>query len=82
MTGDDNKPVSKRDWRISLVLLSVWLFALVMIISRENRIPASMLVVSSIFFVLLLPAMNDLVQSIERMVAGNGSRDSDAREKD
>lgn len=82
MADRDRLPASKRDWRISLVLLSVWLFALVIIVSREHRIPVSMLVVSSIFFVLLLPAMNDLVRSIERLVAGFIGTEADSRENE
>lgn len=41
-----------------------------------------MLVVSSIFFVLLLPAMNDLVRSIERLVAGFIGTEADSRENE
>ncbi len=56
----------KRDWRISATLGAVWIIALLVVRSRGIAIPASMLVVATVFFVLLIPAMNDLVRSIER----------------
>jgi hypothetical protein len=60
---------AKRDWRISATLGAVWVIALVVIGSSGVDIPASMLAIATVFFVLLIPAMNDLVRSIER-VAG------------
>jgi hypothetical protein len=59
----------KRDWRISATLAAVWIVALIIINGSSIDIPASMLVIATVFFVLLIPAMNDLVQSIERLSA-------------
>jgi len=61
---------SKRDWRISVTLGAVWLVALVFVGNSDFDIPVSMLAVATIFFVLLIPAMNDLVRSIERISMG------------
>jgi len=57
----------KRDWRISATLGAVWVVALVIISKSSIDIPVSMLVIATVFFVLLIPAMNDLVGSIERV---------------
>lgn len=64
---DDNE--QKRDWRVSAILLAIWVAGIAYIITRETGIPTSMLVISSAFFVFLIPAMNDLVRSIERRFA-------------
>jgi len=61
-----NESNEKRDWRISATLGAVWVIALLIVANSNIDIPASMLVIATVFFVLLIPAMNDLVGSIER----------------
>ena len=56
----------KRDWKISATLLGVWGLALFVISGRSDEIPLSMLAIATVFFVLLIPAMNDIVRSIEK----------------
>ena len=68
----------KRDWRISATLLAVWVVALVFISGRRDEIPLSMIAMATVFFIILIPSMNDLVRSIERRVTGEG-RDDEAR---
>jgi hypothetical protein len=60
----------KRDWKISATLLSVWLVALYFIAGERDDIPLSMIGMATIFFIILIPAMNDLVRSIEKRVTG------------
>jgi len=67
MIESSNERKKKRDWRISATLAAVWLIALAIVINSGTVIPASMLVIATAFFVLLIPSMNDLVQSIERV---------------
>lgn len=61
----------KRDWRISATLGAVWFVALAIVHNSGIDIPASMLLVATVFFVLLIPAMNDLVRNIERTSTGS-----------
>ena len=63
----------KRDWRVSAILLAIWMAGVAYIIARDTGIPTSMLFISSAFFVFLIPTMNDLVRSIERRF---GARDN------
>lgn len=72
---------SRRDWRISATLLCVWFFALAIISAGNNDIPLSMLVMATVFFVLLIPAMNDLVRSIEQYVARNYGQAQSGRDR-
>ena len=66
MTQKPAEVPKKRDWRISAVLLAIWLAALGVISRGESQIPLSMLAIGTVFFVILIPAMNDLVSSIDR----------------
>jgi hypothetical membrane protein len=73
---------NRRDWRISAVLLSTWIVALVLVGVRRDDIPWSMLGLATVFFVLLIPAMNDLVRSIERYAFGRNADGGSERTKE
>ena len=75
--GDDRE---KRDWRISAILLGIWMMALAIVVYRDIDIPASMMAMATVFFVLLIPAMNDMVRSIERYATGE-SADRNAKKE-
>lgn len=66
MTDESGDNPAKRDWRISVVLLAIWLAAVAFVTSGDSDIPPSMLAIGTVFFVILIPAMNDLVSSIDR----------------
>lgn len=70
----------KRDWKISAILLAVWIVALIFIAGKRNDIPLSMIAMATVFFVILIPAMNDLVRSIERRVSGESNSEVDQTE--
>jgi hypothetical protein len=81
VTRDKSQTATKRDWRISATLLAVWLVALLALGGGESDIPRSMLVIATIFFVMLIPAMNDLVSSMDRRRrAGQTEPESDELE--
>lgn len=68
MPVESSKSREKRDWRISAILAAVWIISIVIVLRSGIEIPGSMLLVATIFFVLLIPSMNDLVRNIERAV--------------
>lgn len=70
---NDEAP-EKRDWRISAVLLAVWIVALVFIAGRRDDIPLSMIAMATVFFIILIPSMNDLVRSLEKRIGGGDRR--------
>ena len=70
----------KRDWKISAILLAVWVVALIFIAGKRDDIPLSMIAMATVFFVILIPAMNDLVRSIERRVSGESTSEVDQTE--
>ena len=61
-----------------MILAAIWIFALIAIVNSELEIPVSMLVIATAFFVLLIPAMNDLVHTAERLTRGR----AEARESE
>ena len=71
-------PEQRRDWRVSAILLVTWIVALILVSTRRDDIPVSMLAMATAFFILLIPAMNDLVRTIERIALG---RNADTGEK-
>lgn len=71
----------RRDWRISAILLAIWIIALVLVGGRENGIPFSMLALATVFFVLLIPAMNDLVRSLDRYAGGDSEDTGNSTKK-
>ena len=72
----DEPQQDKRDWRISATLLAVWIVALIFIAGDRDDIPLSMIGMATIFFIILIPAMNDLVRSIERSIFGESDDES------
>ena len=71
MRTDPDDEENPRDWRISAILATVWILAMIYIVRQDTGIPDSMLLVASLFFFMLIPAMNDLVRSIERALGGS-----------
>jgi hypothetical protein len=74
----------KRDWRVAATLLAVWFIALLVVTGSRIEIPLSMLGMATVFFILLIPAMHDLVRSIERTVLprpGNAERGGDSTQR-
>ncbi len=53
---------------ISLVLAAIWIVAAVLVHRSDAEIPTSMLIIGTIFFIMLVPAMKELVKVIDRWV--------------
>ena len=56
------------DRMISLLLATIWIVAALVVHRSGSEIPASMLIVGTIFFIMLVPAMKELVKIIDRRV--------------
>ncbi|MDX1405620.1 MAG: hypothetical protein R3192_13820 [Woeseiaceae bacterium] len=53
---------------ISVILASIWVGAAYYVYRSDSEIPASMLIIATIFFIMLVPAMKELVKMIDRRV--------------
>ena len=71
----------KRDWKVSATLLAVWGVALIFITNDRDDIPLSMIAMATVFFIILIPAMNDIVRNIERRVSGESENGIDQSEQ-
>ncbi len=58
------------DWMISLLLAAIWIGAALFVRNSDAEIPASMLLIGTVFFITLMPAMKELVKIIDRRVRG------------
>ncbi len=56
------------DRLISLLLAAIWIVAALAVHRSNTEIPTSMLLVATVFFILLVPAMKELVKIIDRRV--------------
>ena len=63
-------PKRPNDWIISLILVVIWGVGLLSVTTLQPDIPKSMLVVGTVFFIVLIPTMKDLVRSLDRKVNG------------
>jgi hypothetical protein len=56
------------DRAISILLATIWLVAAFLVYRSNREIPMSMLIIGTIFFIMLVPAMKELVKVIDRRV--------------
>ncbi len=54
------------DRMISLLLVAIWIGAALFVRRSDAEIPASMLLIGTVFFIMLMPAMKELVKVIDR----------------
>lgn len=72
--------MKKNDAAISIILLAIWAGAMFLVLNNGNRIPLSMLGLATVFFILLLPAMRDLVRAMEKYAYG-ANKEPDSTEE-
>jgi hypothetical protein len=53
---------------ITLLLVVIWIVSALMVRQRNADISTAMLLIGSIFFVMLIPAMKELVKIIDKRV--------------
>jgi hypothetical protein len=53
---------------ISVLLAAIWIAAALMVHRSNAGIPISMLLIGTLFFIMLVPAMKELVKIIDRRV--------------
>ena len=56
------------DRMISLLLAAIWILAAFFVWENDAEIPASMLLIGTIFFIMLVPAMKELVKILDKRV--------------
>ena len=56
------------DRMISLLLAVIWILAALFVWESDAEIPASMLLIGTVFFIMLVPAMKELVKVLDKRV--------------
>ena len=56
------------DRMITMVLAAIWIAAALFVRKSDAEVPASMLLIGTVFFIMLMPAMKELVKIIDRRV--------------
>lgn len=66
----DKKNARERfhDRVISILLAAIWIVAALMVHQSNPEIPTRMLLIGTVFFIMLVPAMKELVKIIDRRV--------------
>lgn len=68
---DTDKPNARErfhDRVISILLAAIWIVAALMVHQSNPEIPTRMLLIGTVFFIMLVPAMKELVKVIDRRV--------------
>ena len=67
-TGKPDPRERFHDRLISLLLAAIWIAAALLVHHSNTDIPTSMLLIGTVFFIMLVPAMKELVKIIDRRV--------------
>ena len=65
---ETNRGERFHDRVISLLLAAIWVGAALMVRQSSPEIPTSMLLIGTAFFIMLVPAMKELVKTIDRRI--------------
>lgn len=73
MTTEAEEETGKSDGAISWILAAIWLSGVVFVRVTREDIPLTMLVIGTVFFVVLIPAMKEVARSLDRFFASHFS---------
>ena len=64
----DEKP--HKDIAVTAILAFIWFAALAVVVTTRDDIPVYVLGIATVFFLMLVPSMKELVRSIDRRRQG------------
>ena len=79
--ADNEERPRRSNWLTSTILIVIWVSGLMLVTKISPEIPTSMLMLGTIFFIVLIPAMNELVNSIERRISNEVSAEPYSADK-
>jgi hypothetical protein len=74
----------QKDRAISWILATIWFGAVLIVMILRDDVPVYLLAIGTLFFLMLLPSMKELVRNVENHFAGKrddndpGNKDPDA----
>jgi len=69
MAREPEEETRENDWAISLILAAIWLGGLILVRIAGTDIPLKMLVIGTVFFIVLIPAMKEIARGLDRFFA-------------
>jgi len=69
MAREPEELTQKNDAAISWILAAIWIGGLILVRTLREDIPLTMLVIGTVFFVVLIPAMKEVARTLDRFFA-------------
>lgn len=69
MAREPQEEKRENDWAISWILAAIWLGGLILVRTSRTDIPLKMLVIATVFFIVLIPAMKEIARGLDRFFA-------------
>ncbi len=73
MTPEPEETTRRSDGFISWILVAIWLGGLILVRSLREDIPLTMLLIGTVFFIILIPAMKEIARTLDRLFSGHSS---------
>ena len=70
MTRKPEEITRDNDGAVSWILAAIWLAGLILVRNLREDIPLAMLVIGTVFFFVLIPAMKEIAWKLDRFFAG------------
>jgi hypothetical protein len=74
MAGKPQEVTKKKDGAISWILAAIWLGGLILVRNLHEDIPLTMLLIGTVFFILLIPAMKEITRNLDRFFTNHSWR--------
>ena len=73
MTSEPEETTRGNDGVISWILVAIWLGGLILVRTLREDIPLTMLVIGTVFFIVLIPAMKEITRTLDRLFTRQSS---------
>ena len=73
MTPEPEDTTRGNDGAISWILIAIWLGGLILVRNLREDIPLTMLVIGTVFFIVLIPAMKEIARTLDRLFTRQSS---------
>ena len=73
MAREPEKETQEKDGAISWLLAAIWLSGLILVRIIREDIPLMVLVIGTVIFVVLIPAMKEIARGLDRFFASHFS---------
>ncbi|MCI0516815.1 MAG: hypothetical protein L0Y45_03175 [Woeseiaceae bacterium] len=72
----------QRDRAITWILASIWFGAVLMVLITWDDAPIYLLAIGTLFFLMLVPSMKELVRNVEKRFSGKQNEEASIDDRD